>query len=400
MATLVVILLVTVLALTGTAGALAVQRRWLRGQIEDANAELGEGSSSDSLVRDIHALRVRRDEASAAAEQMKRAFEGTSLGILIADQDSNVTFANTAAEQVLVGRGGDAVARARLMDLIDRCIASSEQQQIDFDLYSPVRRNLRLRVVPLPSNKSNEAGVVAYIRDLTEQHRVATVRRDFVTNAGHELKTPLGALTVLAETLADADDAETRRRLASHLSEEATRMARVVDDILELAAVESLGAGTDPVVVADVLEEAHEIVAIRAAEDRVTLAGKGPPREVRVVGDQGHLVSAVVNLLMNAIKYSARDGDTVTVRYRSWREGKWVHIEVEDQGIGISPNHQERIFERFYRVDRGRSRKSGGTGLGLSIVRNVARTHGGEASVWSELGAGSTFTIKLPALEG
>lgn len=358
-------------------------------------------SSRSELEREheqkIETLEQRREKAEARSSALTAALEGTHLGIIVADGAGTVRFANPAAEQILAGRLGDAVVRGRVMQLVDRVTQSGQVEQLEFDLYTPVRRVLRLRAIPFADESR---GAIVYIRDLTDQHLVDAMRHDFVTNAGHELKTPLGALSVLAEAIGETDDPDVRRRLVDRITSEATRMASVVDDILQLAAAESLEEPHEAVVVADVLREAADTERVSAAEAGIALVGKVPGSDVLVSGSFEQLASAVGNLLDNAIKYTAVARDAGTVWYRGWAEGDRVFVEVEDQGIGIGEAHRTRVFERFYRVDRARSRASGGTGLGLSIVRNVVRTHGGTVSVRSELGAGSTFTIELPALKG
>ena len=362
-----------------------------------ARSRSSRSSSEREHAQKIEALEQRSGEAEARSSVLTAALEGTHLGIIVAGDQGTVRFSNPAAEQILAGRLGDAVVRSRVLQLVDRVTQSGQIEELEFDLYTPVRRVLRLRAIPFGDESR---GAIVYIRDLTDQHLVDVMRQDFVTNAGHELKTPLGALSVLAEAIGETDDPDVRRRLTDRITSEATRMASVVDDILQLAAAESLEEPHEAVVVADVLRVAAETEGVSAAEAGIALVGKVPGSDVRVSGSFEQLASAVGNLLDNAIKYTAVARDGGTVWYRGWAEGDRVFVEVEDQGIGIGQAHQTRVFERFYRVDRARSRASGGTGLGLSIVRNVVRTHGGTVSVRSELGEGSTFTIELPALRG
>ena len=255
---------------------------------------------------------------------------------------------------------------------------------------------MRLRAVPLPSGEIWDHAAAVYIRDLSGQRRVEAMRRDFLTNAGHEMKTPLGALAILAETLGDTDDPDTRRRLVERLISEANRMAHLVDDIVTLADIESLETPFESVSVASVIDEAMSRVSVVAAEAGVRVDLDGGDCSAVVVGNLEQLTSAVVNLLENAIKYSP-EGEGVAVAVSVRCSDDQVVIAVEDHGSGISAEHLDRIFERFYRVERGRGRSSGGTGLGLSIVRNVAEAHGGSVSVESVPAEGSTFTLRLPS---
>jgi two-component system sensor histidine kinase SenX3 len=240
------------------------------------------------------------------------------------------------------------------------------------------------------------------IDDVTEQERVEAMRRDFVANVSHELKTPVGALSVLAEALVDAGDEATRERLAVRLRLEATRLAAIVDDILDLSLVESEDAVNAPVDLADVIAAASERAAVVAEDAGIEVVVEAPDPPVVVRADRRQLVSAVSNLLDNAIKYSAfraDGGGGATVWVRGRRDGGDAVLEVEDRGIGIPEDHQDRIFERFYRVDRARSRLSGGTGLGLAIVRHVALNHGGTVELDSTPGLGSIFRLRLPTTE-
>jgi phosphate transport system regulatory protein PhoU len=233
------------------------------------------------------------------------------------------------------------------------------------------------------------------------RRRVEALRRDFVANIGHELRTPVGALVVLAETLAseieDLDDRETAatiHRLSTRLSEEASRLGSTIDDLLELSRIE---AGEPPVrtaeSVADLLEAARERTRPAAALAGVKVAVRGPAPDVTLAVDRRQLVSALANLVDNAIKYSGADG---VVALESEVDGGSVRFMVRDHGIGIPATDQSRIFERFYRVDRARRRDTGGTGLGLAIVRHVALNHGGTVSVSSVEGEGATFMLVIP----
>jgi two-component system sensor histidine kinase SenX3 len=237
-------------------------------------------------------------------------------------------------------------------------------------------------------------GAVAFVRDVSELRRVESVRRDFVANVSHELKTPIGALSLLAETMAAGDDSPVNHQLADRVQREATRLGRIVDDLLDLSLIEAQEAPIrEPVPVHVVLHEAAE--RVRGAADAVgtPLSVSPVATDLAVTGDSSQLVSAVTNLLDNAVKYS-EPGDPVEVD-AAVVDGS-VCISVRDHGIGIPSRDLERIFERFYRVDRARSRATGGTGLGLSIVRHVAQAHGGDVTVESTEGEGSTFRFRVP----
>jgi two-component system sensor histidine kinase SenX3 len=235
---------------------------------------------------------------------------------------------------------------------------------------------------------------MATIEDVSERRRVDAVRTDFVANISHELKTPVGALAVLAEALSEEDELAVVHRVADRMVDEAHRLSRTIDDLLELSRIE-LGEEPvrDVVDVADVVDgavgRARQMAEVRAIAIEVLEL----PAGVRVLGDRRQLVSALGNLVENGVKYS-ESGSTVQVRVRV--EGSSVELMVADHGIGIPAQDHDRIFERFYRVDKGRGRDTGGTGLGLSIVRHVATNHRGEVLVSSLEGEGSTFVLRIP----
>lgn len=247
----------------------------------------------------------------------------------------------------------------------------------------------RLRIAPLGMSH-----VLLLAEDLTQARRLDAVRRDFVVNASHELKTPVGALGLLAETIGQAaDDPEAVRRFAGRIEIEALRLSALVQDILQLSRVQVGVAPTDmvPVKVGAVVGEAAD--RARTTAEARSIAIDVAAEDAEVLGDHDLLVTVVRNLLDNAVSYSdpgTRIGVGVTVR------DEVVEISVVDQGIGIPADALPRVFERFYRVDPARSRDTGGTGLGLSIVKHVVADHGGEVTVWSEPGRGSTFTVRLP----
>ena len=251
---------------------------------------------------------------------------------------------------------------------------------------------LRLRAAPLGTRQ-----LLLLAEDRTEARRVDAIRRDFVVNVSHELKTPVGALSLLAETVEHAaEDPEAVRRFAGRMKTEATRLSRLVQEIIELSRLQvadPLGA-VRPVDVDAVVGEAIDRARTAAAAKDIVLE-MGGDRGAQVWGNHDLLVTAVRNLLDNAVAYSAastRIGLGTTVR----PSAGLVEIAVVDQGIGIPADAQPRLFERFYRVDPARSRETGGTGLGLSIVKHVIADHGGDVTVWSQPGQGSTFTVRLP----
>ena len=249
---------------------------------------------------------------------------------------------------------------------------------------------LRVRVAPLGTG-----AILVLIDDLAEERRVDAVRRDFVANVSHELKTPVGALSLLAEAvLASSEDPGQVRHFAERMQLEAARLSHLVQDVIDLSRLQ----GDDPhthaeiVDVDDLVDRSIDEVRTVATASRVDFI-VGKSSRASIYGDRGQLQTAIRNLLANAVAYSP-EGTRVAIEARV--TGSMVEIMVKDQGIGIPSNDLDRIFERFYRVDPARSRVTGGTGLGLSIVKHVCQNHGGECTAWSEVGVGSTFTLRLP----
>ena len=328
-----------------------------------------------------------RTTEPSAAPRWNDVVDRLSLGVVVAGASGRIHFRNKAAGRMAGTYTGllvDDTVERLLSDALDG-VASREM----LELYGPPRIAVVINATPLQGG-----GAVATIEDVSERRRVDAVRTDFVANISHELKTPVGALAVLAEALADEDDPGVLRRVAERMVDEAHRLSHTIDDLLELSRIE-LGEAPmrDIVAVADVvdgaIERARQLSEVRA----ITIEILDVPPGVRVVGDRRQLVSALGNLVENAVKYS-EVGSAVQVRVRV--EGSSVELMVADHGIGIPAQHHDRIFERFYRVDKGRGRDTGGTGLGLSIVRHVATNHRGDVLVSSEEGEGSTFVLRLP----
>jgi two-component system, OmpR family, sensor histidine kinase SenX3 len=242
-----------------------------------------------------------------------------------------------------------------------------------------------------------EHGALLLADDLTRAVRVEETRRDFVANVSHELKTPVGAITLLAETMEDAaEDPDAVRRFAERMQSETRRLSHLVQEIIELSRVQGNSALPDaePVEIDEVVQEAVALNRNFALGSKIEVAVGGADG-LQVFGSAAMLTTAMSNLISNAISYSdPRTRVGVSVR----RDGGMVEISVKDQGIGISKEHLERVFERFFRVDRARSRSTGGSGLGLAIVKHIATDHGGEVTAWSMPGQGSTFTLRLPEM--
>ena len=359
-------------------------------------AETGSGLIDSTLVRDVREMHAATGIATEDAERFRSVVASAASGIALVAPDGTILYANPVASAYLDGAGDRAVLRTRVASLVRKAVAGAGSEEYEVELHDPDRKVLLLTAVPTANAEAGEP-VALYVQDLSTQRRVDLMRTDFVANASHELKTPLGALAILAETLADAHDEEVRARLARRLRDEATRMSNMIDDVLQLAETESIGIEHTPLSVAGLVREVLVSVDDIASDRGVSLRDAGII-DATVAADHDQLVSAIRNLLDNAITYTAIKDEPGVVSIRTFVQGDSVGIEVMDTGIGIPARYADRVFERFFRVDRARSRTSGSTGLGLSIVRNVALAHGGSVAVESRVGVGSTFTIYLPVL--
>jgi two-component system sensor histidine kinase SenX3 len=313
---------------------------------------------------------------------------------IVVDAADGVVKASPAAYAFGLVRGQD-VVHAALVDMVRGVRRDGVIREAELELpRGPLGEGLLVvhaRVAPL-----GPLHVLLLVEDRTESRRVEEVRRDFVVNVSHELKTPVGAISLLSETLQDAaDDPEAVRRFAARMQRESERLAELVQEIIHLSRLQvARGLESPDVVHIDsVVAEAVDRGRL-VADSRGVMVETGRPSGAQVYGDHALLVTAVRNLVDNAVRYSD-EGTRVGVGVRS--DGQLVEIAVADQGIGIPADEQDRVFERFYRVDPARSRQTGGTGLGLSIVKHVAANHGGDVTVWSQPGQGSTFTLRLPA---
>ncbi|MEP7201478.1 MAG: ATP-binding protein [Ilumatobacteraceae bacterium] len=341
---------------------------------------------SPTVVPEVDGTPDQLAQSEAEVLQLRRALDALPIGVVLADPSGRTTVENVAARSYH-GHAAVLVEEATERQVRRAIRGDSSAQNVEF--IGPPLTVLTVQAIPL-----EDGGALVTIDDVSERARLDAVRTDFVANISHELKTPVGALAVLAEALADIEDPAAARRLADKMVGEAHRAARTIDDLLELSRTELGGAAAkDLVSVARVIDDAILRALAAAEQHSVNVNTNKDPADLHVVGNHWQLVSAVANLLENAVKYSDA-GSQVTVESR--RENDWVELVVSDTGVGIPPRDIDRIFERFYRVDRARSRDTGGTGLGLSIVRHVATNHSGEVTVHSREGEGSVFTIRIP----
>lgn len=311
---------------------------------------------------------------------------------VVLDASDEVVRASAPAYALGLVRNGR-IAPPAIRDLVAQVRRDGVIRDEELEVDRPVGRGTSL--VQVRVAQVSDRHLVVLAEDLTQARRLEAVRRDFVVNVSHELKTPVGALSLLAETVQDAaDDPEAVRRFAGRMQSEAQRLSSLVHEIIELSRLQVAGA-LGPLSTVDldaVVAEAVDRARTAATAKSVRLE-VGGDTGVHLFGNHDLLVTAVRNLVDNAVAYS---GEASHVGIGVREVGDLVEIAVVDQGIGIPAADQERVFERFYRVDAARSRETGGTGLGLSIVKHVAADHGGDVTVWSQPGRGSTFTIRLP----
>ncbi|WP_338602453.1 ATP-binding protein [Saccharopolyspora sp. SCSIO 74807] len=335
----------------------------------------------------------RRPAGPTVADLLQRLVHATDNGIVVLNRFGDVVLHNPRADELGFVRDNQADVRARTA--AGQALESGEPVAVDL---SPVNRSLRGRGPAAVHGEVRPLGdgfTVIDAGDESDAVRLEATRRDFVANVSHELKTPVGALALLAEAVLDAaDDPEEVRRFSTKILHESTRLGTLVSELIALSRLQ--GAERLPelttVEVDAVIEEALGRSRVAAESAGIEIA-VDEPTGLLLDGDSTLLVTALSNLIDNAVSYSPH-GSPVSISRRM--AGEFVEIAVTDRGIGIEPQHQQRVFERFFRVDPARSRATGGTGLGLAIVKHVAANHGGEVKLWSRPGTGSTFTLRIP----
>ncbi len=366
-----------------------------------------EGDELAELARSLNQTAARLNESiRTLTEERNRsaAVLGSMVeGVAVIGADERVAFCNHAfCRSVGADAAGctgrpllEIVRQSDLIALIRRALAARETLGGEVTLGGARPRTFGATVAPVES--AGTSGVVLVLHDISELRRLERVRQDFVANVSHEFKTPLTAIQGFAETLLGGalDDAQNSRRFLEIIRDHAFRLGRLTDDLLKLSQMEAgkLDLDLRPVAVADLVESCLETTRLKATAKQLTLAADCPDNLPAIRADSNRLREVLQNLLDNAVQYTPAGG-RITVRAAS--AGNQVMVSVIDTGIGIPKADQERIFERFYRVDAARSREVGGTGLGLSIARHLVEAHGGRITVESEVGRGSTFSVYLP----
>lgn len=353
----------------------------------------------------------RADTSGGAAALAADVVAGSDSGYAVTDRAGNFLLANQRARDLQVVRAG--MPDKRVSDAIARTAVSGEPVDVDLGQLEPAGDRATdhgASVIHAIAQPLGDDLILVTAIDESEARRVEAIRRDFVANVSHELKTPVGAIALLAEAVLDgADEPEAVRYFAGKMLAESTRLGALVSELIALSRLQG-GLRLDDLAMVEVdrvVDESVARVAMPAEAANITVI-RDAPSQLMVRGDRTLLVTALTNLIDNAISYSPRH-TTVSVTRSAHTEdsecsgdgrppglANFVDIAVTDRGIGIAPEHQQRVFERFFRVDPARSRATGGTGLGLAIVKHIAANHGGQALLWSRTGTGSTFTLRLP----
>jgi two-component system phosphate regulon sensor histidine kinase PhoR len=363
-------------------------------------------SLADAFRQMQQELAAREQRLKEYSQRLEAVLGSMIEGVLAIDPAGKVRLANEAAKEMLLAEKGQLLERnlqevARLPELLQAVSDvqdSQPYQQVEFQTFDHPRKTISARVSRIDTK--HPAAVAIVLQDVTEIRHMETMRRDFVANVSHELKTPLSSILAYAETLSMGaiNDPKQSLRFLAQIESQAQLLEHQIQDLLTLAKVESGEASFNKTCFAvnEICLEAVQGFAAAAAAKSIALNIEEAEDHVAVFADYDELLIVLNNLLSNAIRYTPAGGN---VGLRPFSESDFVVFEIKDTGIGIAPEHQARIFERFYRVDRARSRELGGTGLGLSIVKHITQALGGTVHLVSKIGQGSSFCVKLPRCE-
>jgi len=371
--------------------------RWLTSRRREELPETG--GVWGEIFRTLHARerqsRDREQRLATIVDQFRRASEATPDAAVVLGLKGEIEWLNSAARELLglkpqdVGHPiGDLV---RVPEFARYLMGGRYEEPLELPSPGSEGHYLSLRIVPYGEDRR-----LLIARDVTRLHRLEQIRRDFVANVSHELRSPLTVIRGYVETLADDEEAVPKswRRPLEQIEQQTVRMCRIVDDLLQLSRIESNpeAAGMQPVAVGDMLESIRTDARGLTGEDLKIHVDADP--SVRLAGEYNELYSAFSNLVFNAVQYTPV---FKSIYLRWYADGGGAHLEVEDEGVGIEPEHIPRLTERFYRVDKARSRAVGGTGLGLAIVKHVLMRHQARLRISSEPGKGSIFACDFPA---
>ncbi len=378
------------------------------GGVSGGKLAAGRTDALSSLVHEAaRALREEREETMQERSKLEGILSHILSGVIVIDRAGKIVLVNEATERLLgptqeemIGRWHwEAGRHYGLSSLVDEAIAFGVVQKREVQIHKPKELTLEAHVTPIRQTNGAISGAVVLLHDVTEWRQVEKMRSDFVANVSHELRTPITALKGFAETLLDGalNDLETARQFVQIMKDESDRLGRLVVDLLDLSRIEAKQTQIHlgPVQVERVLQRVVDTFLGHAAEAGVMLSCDlaQDSRLPAVLADEDRLQQVLINLISNALQFT-RSGGRITVFAELSHDR--VIVSVEDTGVGIPPEDIARVFERFYRVDKTRSRQSGGTGLGLAIVKHIVEAHGGHVGVQSEVGVGSRFFFDLP----
>ena len=363
------------------------------------------GELADAYAQMQHEISSREGQLRETNARFDAMLSTMIEGVLATDGQGRISISNRAAERMLSLSSGDVVNRD-LLDIarypeLHAAIQSARENKTtakaEFETLNPDRRRIKARATYLASEP--EQGVAIVLRDVTDLHALENMRRDFVANVSHELKTPLASIKAYAETLrlGAIDDKNKNLQFVSQIETQAELLNLQIQDLLEIARVESGSAAfnIEDVNINSLCRRSAEALQPQATQRKVELLLEVSDEPLTAKAESNGVTTIINNLISNAIHYTPAGGQ---VQIRTQRTGQWVEIEVTDTGIGISPEHQARVFERFYRVDQARSREEGGTGLGLAIVKHLTQAFQGQLELDSQIGKGSTFRVLLPTV--
>jgi two-component system phosphate regulon sensor histidine kinase PhoR len=396
-------------------GLAVVMEDALRAHAEADRAPVIAGSGPRSFARIaatvrtlVAALADEREETLQEKSKMAGILSHILSGVIVIDRAGRVLLVNSAAERMIGLNAADMIGRWHweagphhgLAALVDEAITRGAVQKREVQLQTPQELTLEANITPILQSNGASSGAVVLLHDVTEWRRIERMRSDFVANVSHELRTPITGLKGFAETLLDGalDDPDTARQFVQIMKDEADRLGRLVEDLLDLSRIEAKQttlrlAPVEPERVLRAVVEAFSARATQVGVEMSCAVACEDAEDFLVMADEDRLKQVLINLVNNALQFTPQGGQ---IRLSARRAGDQVRFAVQDTGVGIPSTDLSRVFERFYRVDKTRSRQSGGTGLGLSIVKHLVEAHGGRVGVESEVGRGSTFYFELP----
>lgn len=369
-----------------------------------ATDEIGQLAGAINFM--ASSLEQQMREISENQQRLSGVLNNMTSGVMLVNEQRRIQLVNPAAEKLLGASGSDVVGKLHieagknigLSQYIDRCLETGEKFREEVHVFYPQERILDANFAPYLNFKGEAMGVVVVLHDITEIRRLEKMRSDFVANVSHELRTPITSIKGFTETLLDGAmyEEETCRNFLQIISDESERLYRLIRDILDLSKIEQKRITLQPqrICLQELISSAAALLREQAQRKNLTVRLPEPQPPIWLTADKDCLQQILLNLLANAVAYTPENG---MIAIEAETEGKNVKLMVRDTGIGIPEEDLPRIFERFYRVDKARSRDSGGTGLGLAIVKHLVEILQGEIHVESSEGAGTTFTVTLPA---